>query len=302
MKNYPTLLILLLIFGCQSQDAPDSFDPQDAEVKKILENPEPLPIDSEHAIAVSELIEKYDCTEKPTLADVQTGQWTYKDRLYKAKQAHKLGIPIASGKITNDLMVYVRDYSRISQCEAENGTTINFGQVIRTIIEIHDYSGDMGVDFASIAAKGTLSSKSQNIYIYKDGFFNPNFDQIISEVSGKTFNVENYSIYNEVMAKLISLLSEEETTFSVNKIGVELKITDDEFLIEAPIVSFILTQIAKGKNCAKIKTDNFSKDLKSQELVDKTFQALELNCNQSEISKIEKEKAKIYLQGYRVKK
>ena len=189
------------------------------------------------------------CESIPTLKQVKLGKWTYRDKFYTLSQAYKIGIPVVRTGFSKNITVYVRDYSRIEPCTATNGETINYGQVIRTVIEIENFDTSAGVDLASIAASGTLIGKKQSFYLYKDGFYNPKIDEIISSVSGKVFDVENYALYQNVMTQLIALLNKPNTQFSVKKIGVVKNLNDNTFLEEAPIIAYTLARISKGKKC-----------------------------------------------------
>lgn len=241
------------------------------------------------------------CSVIPTLNDVRLGRWTFTDKFYSLRQAYKLGIPIAKLDFNKNITVYVRDYMRSVLCNSTDGTTrLKYGQVIRTVIEIEDFDASAGADLASIAASGTLNRRTQSFYLYKDGFYNPQIDQIISSVSGKVFDVENYALYQNVMTQLINLLSSPATQFSVNLIGVEAQITDDKFLEEASIITYTLSRIEKGKSCIDIKKD-FKKNPKAIELVERTFSALELKCDETKPTDEIKLRSKRLLQGIRLR-
>lgn len=252
-------------------------------------------------MVVAEIIANPTCQNIPTLEQVRLGKWTFTDKFYSLRQAYKLGIPIARVDFSKNITVYVRDYMRAEPCTSVDGNTrLKYGQVIRTVIEIEDFDASAGVDLASIAASGTLNKKKQSFYLYKDGFYNPQIDQIISSVSGKVFDVENYALYQNVMTQMINLLSLPETQFAVNLIGVEADVADDKFLEEAPIIAYTLARIQKGKTCIEIK-NSFQNNPKAIELVERTFNALELKCDETKPSEETELKAKRLLQGISVK-
>lgn len=300
MKNLILIALLLaaitLIMGCNlfnSKEEALAFSPYEEE---SFSRPKGL-----EAFVAEALDTDPFCTSPPTLEEVEKGKLEYSDKFYSLKQAYKLGIPIVNADFSKNSKVYVRDYSRYKPCASSDGTsTLNYGQVIRSVIEIEDYDANTGISLASIAANGTLSNKKQSFYIYKDGISNPKIDKIISEVSGKVFNVENYTLYQQVMTKMIDILAEKETKWSVNKIGVVKKLDDDQFLSEAPIVAFTLSKIEKGKNCSDIKS-SFGSNKNAIEMVERTFGALDINCSEQVISDEAKMKAKKLLQGIKVK-
>lgn len=186
---------------------------------------------------------------------------------------------------------------RKTTCKLDDGNTVvNYGQSIRTVIEIEDFDAGTSIDIASIAAKGTLNKKKQSFYLYKDGFFNPKIDDIIMSVTGKTFDVENYTTYQNVMSSMISLLADPATQFQVSKLGVERLESDKTFLQEAPIIAFVLSKIQKGKPYSSY-IDKFKDNVKVIEIIQRTYNSLEMNYNDNVISEEYRQKAKKYLQG-----
>jgi len=182
----------------------------------------------------------------PTLDEVNSGKAQYSDRYYSAKEATRLGIPVVNATATRDYLVIVRDYKRWKTCPAADGKgTLEYGQVIRAVIEVLSYDASMTLDLASIAAQGTINRRRQYFYLYKDGISNPAIDEIIAAVSGKVFDVENYALYQNIMPQLIKLFSDPKTQLSVNLIGIIPPVDDPDFLY-APVRAYALCQIAKG--------------------------------------------------------
>lgn len=242
------------------------------------------------------------CTVIPTQTQVNNGQWTFSDRFYSASQAIKLGIPIVNMNASHDLKVYVKDYRRVSPCTAsDNITKILYGQVVRTVIEIENYDASAGVDLASIAANGTLKKNTQHFYFYKDGFYNQKIDDILAGVQGKTFDVENYSLYQSVMSDIIKLLRETTTTFSVNRIGIEQQFNDnDELLTKSAIVAYALTGITNGNSSNKTK-EKFKNNKDAFDVIHSVYNSLEVTLGDEKPTEEAKLKAKKYLQGIKVK-
>ncbi|WP_185226244.1 hypothetical protein [Chryseobacterium indologenes] len=238
-----------------------------------------------------------DCANKPSLEEIKLGPFYYTDKFYTLKQAYKLGIPIVNLDFSKNISIYVRDYMRKTPCKLDNENTIvNYGQSIRTVIEIEDFDAGTSIDIASIAAKGTLNKKKQSFYLYKDGFYNPKIDAIIMSVTGKPFDVENYTTYQNVMSSMISLLADPATQFQVSKLGVERLEGDKTFLEEAPIITFVLSKIQKGKPYSSY-IDKFKDNIKAVEVIQRTYNILEMNYNENIISEENRQRAKKYLQG-----
>jgi hypothetical protein len=293
MKNLVFLIVFVMaISGCKEE--PSKFEQLD--YLKYETDPDRLDAFNDTS-AVVEL----SCTNIPSLEEVKNQELVYRDKFYTQSQAIKAGIPLARVDYTKNISIYVRDYSRYKSCLASDGkSTINYGQVIRTVIELEDFDASAGIDLASIAASGTMRNKRQSYYLYKNGFFNPQIDSIIATVSGKAFDVENYSQYQRAMTEMIRLLNNPQTTMSVNKIGIEVNVLDEAFLFESPIVAYTLARIVKGDNCNEIK-EKFANDSRALESVSKTINSLEMKCDSIEPTEEIMLKAKRYLQGIKVR-
>src|SRR6266705_470331 len=155
-----------------------------------------------------------ECSPKPTQDEVNTAELAYQDYFLSSTRAASLGIPIVNASGASNYLVIVRDYRRFKPCTATDGKTIlHYGQVIRAVIELTDYKADVKLTLALVAANATISGKQQYFYLYKTGWYNPSSDAILSSVSGKVFDVENYGLYQSVMPQLIGLLAQTQTTF-----------------------------------------------------------------------------------------
>ncbi len=296
-KIISALGLVLFLTACQhnnlTDDSPFNFEPAAVGIAKGAT------VQGAKAFVGLEGIN--ECSPIPTLDEVKTGKWEFWDALLTKNEAVKLGIPIAKVDVSHNFSVYVKDFKRYKLCDSEDGTQVLYGQIIRTTIEIENYDISTGIDLASIAASGTLGRQSQKFYFYKDGFYNPKIDEIIAEVSGKIFDVPNYSLYQNVMGEIMKLLKEADTVYSVNMIGIKKEITSDDFLRESPIVARTLYSIKKGKKCMDIKSE-FKQDPFASSVIERVFRAMDLDCTQNtEPDEQAKLKAKTYLQGIVVK-
>lgn len=303
MKMKNQLLLSLAVFICILIGCKSSTNNEEEQFlfEPLETRPMNLNLKNSDAFVKDVVDVKLSCSKPPTIQEVRTGEMKYTDNFYSLRQAYKLGIPIVSADYSSNSKIYVRDYSRYLPCTSDDGKTIiKYGHVIRAVIEIEDLDASAGTDLASIAASGTIGKKRQSFYLYKNGIDNPEIDEIISTVSGKVFDVENYSLYQTVMTKMIALLKKPETKWSVNQIGIIQQVTDDLFLEEAPIVAYAISKIQKGKNCEEIKA-SFNANKTAIEIVERTFSAMDINCDASSPSDEAKLKAKKLLQGIKVK-
>jgi hypothetical protein len=125
---------------------------------------------------------------------------------------------------------------------------IYYGQVLRAVVELTQYSATGRLALTAIAADATLSGKQQYFYLYRTGMYNPRVDSIIQQVSGKVFDVENYALYQSIMPQLVGLMSAAGTILSPQVI---LRVPDDEdpgFAL-ASARAYALSQAKDGKSC-----------------------------------------------------
>jgi hypothetical protein len=194
-------------------------------------------------------VDNSDCPTPPTLDEVLTAKGEYKDYYYSAKQAFSLGIPVVNLKGAKDYLVIVRDYRRFKSCMGRDGkTTNNYGQTIRAVIEVLSYDGSVKANVATIAADATINGKQQFFYLYREGFYHPDADAKLAEVSGKVFDVENYGLYQSIMPTMIALLSNKDTKHAVQRIQV-IPPDDDPSYAMAPVRSYAFAQILRDKSC-----------------------------------------------------
>ena len=245
------------------------------------------------------------CGTPPSQMDVNTGEFEFNDRLLTRSQAYKIGIPVANTSASYNFRIFVKDFRRYKTCRSSEdmfGSELMYGQVVRIVVEIEDYSASAGVDLASIAASGTINRNKQSLYIYTNGINNPQILPEIAKISGKPFNVENYAVYQNVMSSIISIIADPKTIFSVNLIGADIDLTDeaDEELKKAPIISYALSQIQKTNSCNKCK-ERFSTNKDALALVENTYKSLNIPCNDDKPNEEAQVKAKKYLQGIKMR-
>lgn len=300
MKKFIWLLSLSLAFlffsGCESHAPEQEFSLETVFDTFPVSNTTPESLNAYIAIS-----DEPGCLKIPTQADVNNGKWSYTDHFYTASQALKIGIPVVNINGSRDLRVYVKDYRRVATCSGHDSITVLYGQIIRTVIEIENYDASVGVDLASIAANGTLKKNSQHFYFYKDGFYNPKIDSIIISVQGKEFDVQNYTLFQNVMGEVINLLVKSGTTFSPARIGVQGTLGDEqEELAKSPVITFALSAIASGTSCSRAKK-KFLQNRFACDLVEQTYRALECQPDDTKPAQEAMAKAKKLLQGVKAK-
>lgn len=240
------------------------------------------------------------CAAIPTQAEVNTAQLSYQDYYMSAKRAASIGIPIVNASGQSDFLVIIRDYKRFKACTAtDNKTVLHYGQVIRAVIELTGYQGDVKLTLAALAATATLQGKQQYFYLYKNGWYSPKADGILATVSGKVFDVENYALYQGVMPQLIALLSDASTALAPALV-LMVPPEDDPTFVMASARGFGFTQAKDGKSCQDA-AKKFAKDPgRFAAIVDAYAFLGKPNCTSEKIVEPEKSKAKALLGGLSV--
>jgi hypothetical protein len=242
-----------------------------------------------------------DCSQKPTQAEINTADLIYQDYYMSAKRAASIGIPIVNASGESDYLVIVRDYRRFKPCTATDGKTIiHYGQVIRAVIELTDYKAEVKLTLASIAANATISGKQQYFYLYKSGWFNSGADAVLTSVSGKVFDVENYGLYQSVMPKLIDLLKDAQTAFSPSQIFL-VPPEDDPAYVMASARAYAFAQAKDGKSCQDASKKFATDPARAAAVVDAYAFIGKPNCTNEKIVEPQKSKAAALLGGLSVK-
>lgn len=305
--SYRLLCVTIATFvmiGCTNQSTPINSAPTIGNAKEVtlVEFSKQFPQESSsrnRAFLANPLAPQ--CTTPPTQTEVNTAQLSYQDYYMSAKRAASLQIPVVNASGQSDFLVIVRDYKRYKPCTAtDNKTVLQYGQVIRAVIELTSYQADVKLAVAMLAANATISGKQQYFYLYKDGWYNPGADGIIAEVSGKVFDVENYGLYQGIMPRLIALLSQTTTTLTPAPI-FRIPPEDDENFVMAAARAYGFNQAKDGKSCQdaikKFETD----PARSAAIVDAYSFLGKPNCTAEKTIEPEKSKAAGYLGGLSVK-
>ena len=242
------------------------------------------------------------CNPIPTQAEINNSGWTYEEHMYSLSDAISLKIPVVNVSGSTSLKLYIKDYKRLSApCDGGNGNRLYYGQIIRTIIEIDNYDASMGVSLTAFAASATLNKSTQHFYFYKSGFYNSKIDSIISNVSGKNFNVENYYLFQQTLPAIQALLNDRKTTFSPAVVNIDYENTAEKLkLTNASFIVYALQNIAKQKSYASIIT-KFASSNAAVSAIAEVYDFLEVPKDNTEPTKIQSLQAMPYLNGLNIR-
>ena len=239
------------------------------------------------------------CDPVPTQAQINTATGQYRDYYLSAKRAASLGVSVVNASGKTDYLVIVRDYRRSASCVASDGSKVEYGQVIRAVIELSEYTTTTTLNLAFIAADATLSGKKQYFYLYSSGWFNPQISTVIAEVSGKVFDVENYALYQGIMPRLIHLMDDSGSTLAATEIE-RTPAGDDPAFVHASARTYAFAAVVKGMSCTDASKP-FKLDQAKMAAVVETYKYLGIaDCSVKAFSPAVKDRAAKLLGGVTV--
>lgn len=241
------------------------------------------------------------CNPIPPLAEIK-GILNYHQTLLSSAAAAKLGLPFGSASGSATEMILVRDWSRSTQCLATDTTTIViYGQAIRTVIKIQNYDAKGDLSLAAVAANATISKKSSQVSVQVIGFSSPKMNEAIAGIASKELNVDTYGDFTRVESTLISLADANDTTQSVQRLGVSPDVVDSTYR-EWVATAFALFQIKKGRSCTQAKGDFPAPADPSALAVESTYNQIVGSCSADAPKQLHKLRAEQVLLGLEIKK
>jgi hypothetical protein len=191
------------------------------------------------------------CNPVPT-ADSVAANFEYKSALLTSSVAGKLGIPFVNVSGARNAMILIRDVMRSKDCLASDGKTrLLYGQTIRSILTITDWSASGSFKYAVVAADATVKNTSHQILVQVIGIRNPKLTDIIKKIAGKDFNVETYGDFIGVESDLMGLIGDSGTTLSVERLGTVKGAGNISDFQSSVATTYAVAQVAVGKNCSE---------------------------------------------------
>ena len=240
-----------------------------------------------------------ECQNIPSVAEIQRG-FRLNEMLLTSSVALKLDIAFVSLGTTQNQLVFVQDFSRTKECLATDGNTVLlYGQTIRTVITLSDWSRKGGLSLPFIAADAELNNKRHLINIDVRGFTNPEMVRAANELSGKVMNVENYAKFSSIQKRLTDLAADQNTVHHVERLGVIANI-DEGSTKQALAISFAVKQIERGRSCFEAIDRFRDRNAITEIAIRDAYTTLVGACDASSPDTVAKAKAKQYLLGLKV--
>ncbi len=240
----------------------------------------------------------------PTWNILKTKKFDTHLQIMTASQAASLNITwIGSASISynGDQLLAVSDSSRVAPCLAVDGkTTVYYGEAIRTVVAMNDYTVKGSASFAVVAATATVQGKSNSVDLYEIGFGDPQLDAKLvaakQTLGGSGINIENYSdfikAYEAAETYAVGL-----TSPGIDLIAFDAPIGQSDYP-DILAIAWAIQNIAQGNGCEDATKNFKQKDQQYQNDIKNTYNAIVGGCG---VDNVGKAKAQQLLNGLKIK-
>ncbi len=238
----------------------------------------------------------------PTAAQLKTKKFDTHMAIITASQAASLNITFGAIALSGnaDQLLAVSDSGRSAPCTATDGkTTVYYGQSIRTVIAMNDYTVKAGASIAIVAATATVSGKTNSVDLYEIGFGDPGLDAKLvaakATVGGSGITIENYSSF------LTAFNAADTYAVSLTNPGIDIVAYDGltNNFGDALADAWAIQSIAQGTACESA-VKGFKQTLQSfQDDIRNVYTQLTGGC--SGVDAVGKAKAQQILNGLKIK-
>lgn len=244
------------------------------------------------------------CDPVPTWNQIKTKQFDTHLQIMTAAQAASLNVTFvgsASGSYNADQLLAVSDSSRVAPCIATDGkTTLYYGETIRTVVAMNDYTVKGNASFAVVAATATADGKSNSVDLYEIGFGDPKLDAKLvfakQTLGGAGINIEDYSDF------IKAYNAAESYALTISKPGIDLVASDVQLpstaYADTLASAWAIQKIAQGYGCEdaiskyKLQGQQYENDINS------VYDAIAGGCGVDDVARA---KAKELLNGLQIK-
>lgn len=219
------------------------------------------------------------CAKPPGADDIKYKQFQTKMIVTVGSQMAKLNIAWAGGSINANQLYAVSDTGKFAHCLAnDRKTTVIYGRVVRTIVQMNDYEVKGNASIAIVAASATVNGKTNSVDLYEIGYGESKLDSMLVDakgfVSGTGINIDNYSKFMDA----IQAAQKYATTIQnpgVEVVGYELPV---DALDRSVAETFAIHQVSEGRGCEDALKRYKGKDSTSQGAIRDVYMTLTGNC------------------------
>lgn len=205
------------------------------------------------------------------------------------------------GSFNGDQLLAVSDTTRSAPCLALDGkTTVYYGEAIRTVVAMNDYTVKGSASFAVVAATATAQGKSNSVDLYEIGFGDPQLDAKLvtakQTLGGSGINIENYSdfikAYNAAETYALGI-----TTPGIDLIAFDAPTRATNYG-DIIAVAWAIQMIAQGRSCEDAVKNFKQQDQQFQNDIHNTYSTIAGGCV---VDPVGKAKAQQLLNGLKIK-
>jgi len=294
MKKVATLLLSCLITVSAAQGYTSVAKPN-PELSGTTHKFEFLPISPVPQCKQSDI---------PTWDSLKTKKFDTHMQIMTASQAASLNISwvgSASGSYNGDQLLAVSDSGRVAPCVAADGkTTVYYGQIIRTIVAMNDYTVKGSASFAIVAAAATAEGKTNSVDLYEIGYGDPQLDAKLvaakQTLGGSRINIQNYSDFIKAYADA------ETYAQQIKNPGIDLVAYDTPQSLsdyaDVLATAWAIQNVAQGNACLdavknfRLQGEQYQNDIKN------TYDQIAGGCT---VDAVGKARAQQLLNGLRIK-
>lgn len=240
-------------------------------------------------------------TDTPTPATLKTKRFETRTTIKTGSELAKLNVSwlggIGGGFNANSLYA-VSDTGKFGECLSQDGkTTMEYGQVVRMIIQMNNYSVDANASIAIVAASATVTGKTNTVDLYEIGFGDKTLDSKLIDakqsVGGSGVNIDNYSDF------IKAVYAAEKYATTIENPGIEIvgyEVPPDE-VASSIAVAWAVKEMAGGRGCEDA-TKDFKGDPKYRDAIRAAYQSVVGGCG---VDNAGKRKAAQLLNGLKIK-
>lgn len=237
----------------------------------------------------------------PTAATLRTKRFETRTTIRTGAELAKLNVSWLGGiggSLNASSLYAVSDTGKFAECLSQDGkTTVDYGQVVRMMIQMNNYSVDANASIAIVAASATVSGKSNTVDLYEIGYGDSQLDSKLiaakQSVGGSGVNIDNYSDF----IKAVYAAEQYATTIANPGIEVVGYVPAPDDIAQAVAISWAIKEISEGWGCDDA-VKNFKGDVRYGDAIRSTYNSVAGSCGVDDSGK---QKALQLLNGLKIR-
>jgi hypothetical protein len=268
--------------------------------------PKSAPAGRIHAFALglpSGALTQCNTTDIPNWSQLKTKKFETHIQIMTASQAASLNISLAGVTTSgsSDQLLAISDTSRVAPCLATDGkTTVYYGEAIRTVVAMNDYTVKGGASIAIVAATATADGKTNSVDLYEVGFGDLALDQKLvaakQTLGGSGINIDDYSDF------IKAYNAAESYAQTLTNPGIDIVGFDNPYSLgnysDILATAWAIQYIAQGNGCQDAIKDFKQQDQQYQNDIRSTYDGIAGGCG---VDGVGRAKAQQLLNGLKIR-